>query len=54
MLNQNDIVEYKGEKAKVLGFMKDNTICIEILGDCESQFYIIYVDRNEIKQTKSC
>ena len=48
MLSQNEIVDYRGNKATILGFMKDNTICIEVT--IENQKNILYVNRNEIKQ----
>ena len=48
MLSQNEIVDYKNNKARILGFMKDNTICIEVT--IENQINILYVNRNEIKQ----
>lgn len=48
MLSQNEIVDYRGNKARILGFMKDNTICIEVT--IENQINILYVNRNEIKQ----
>lgn len=45
MLKQGQIVKYNGFKARILGFMKDGKLCIEMLEDAT----MLYVQRSDIE-----
>lgn len=45
MLHQGQLIKYNGFLAKILGFMKDGRLCIEIVEDAT----MLYVQRSDVE-----
>lgn len=48
-LYQNQKIKYQKRDAKILGFMSDGKICIEVCYGINNDCYITYVSRDEIE-----
>lgn len=49
ILSQGQEVFYQDKKGKILGFMSDGKICIEVCREINNDCLIIYVGRDEIE-----